>query len=175
MAVPSPRTWVPGEVLTATLMNGHLRDPLDFLLNAPTCRLRATANQSIPTNTVTALNFDVEDADSHGGHDTVTNNHTYTVQEAGTYLLTACAPWASNSASKREVFFIINGTQTTGAATDAISANNHALGCSGMYVLAVGDTVQAGVFHNVGSNLNVDQSINGGQRLEITWMNSGLA
>lgn len=42
-------------------------------------RMVATAVQSIPHNTATAVAFAGEDYDTHGGHDPVTNNSRFTV------------------------------------------------------------------------------------------------
>lgn len=171
--VPDPRTWSVGEVLTATLLNAQVRDPLDFLLGPPYAEVAHSANQSIPNNTDTALNWNSEFADTDGGHDTVTNNTRYTAQTSGIFLCQAHAAFAGNATGKRDIMFrrndgIVygrNGMMPNSAANAYISTAAYVPMTAGMYVEAM-------VYQNSGGSLNIDQSLGSGQRMFIQWMRS---
>ena len=69
MATPFP--FSAGSVLTATEMNATADVPRVLVYRA--------TSQSLTGSTYNQINFDAEAYDSHGMHDTVTNNHRLTV------------------------------------------------------------------------------------------------
>jgi hypothetical protein len=79
--------------LCASLRRGHLRRlrvrlfvrRIRILIVPPACRAKRTDNTSYTSGA--ALSFDLEDFDTDGMHDTVTNNDRITIQTAGIYLV----------------------------------------------------------------------------------------
>lgn len=59
-------------------------------LDVPAFLGTASTNQSLTSGTLTAINLNVEHIDTHGGHDTVTNNSRWTCPAGwgGIYLVT---------------------------------------------------------------------------------------
>lgn len=95
--VPNPRTWTVGEQVTATKLNADIRDSFIFFKAPPLAVLRKTSNQSIPSNSPTAITWESELIDRDGGHSTVTNTSRYTSQTSGYYHLRACVLWEMNT------------------------------------------------------------------------------
>jgi hypothetical protein len=64
MAWTTPRTWVVGEIVTAALMNTHVRDNMNAILSAAsTLASSVTASSLTSLGTLTALNVDGDGAD----------------------------------------------------------------------------------------------------------------
>lgn len=84
----------------APVLAEDVNDLGDGSTRRPVARLVAAGTQSLPNNTATAIAFAGEDYDSHGGHDTVTNNSRWTVP----------AGW--------DGYYDLRGAVTHGARTD---------------------------------------------------------
>jgi hypothetical protein len=63
----------------------------------PLVRLTASGTQSLADNTATAIAFTVEDFDTHGFHDTATNNSRITPSVAGYYRATGGAAFEAQA------------------------------------------------------------------------------
>lgn len=109
--IPTPRTWVTAEVVTAAYMNG-VRDALTFLLAWPAVKVYHTTTQAIATATsgATALTWDSELGDNDAMHSTVTNPTRLTIVTAGDYLVSFGVQWAHHATGTREVRLLKNGT-----------------------------------------------------------------
>lgn len=96
MAWTTPRTWVAGEVLTAALLDTHLRDNLAAAHGAALPRVRATASSTagIAHNTNTLVVFDAETFDTDTMHDNSTNPSRITFTTAGLYQVVAVVSWS---------------------------------------------------------------------------------
>lgn len=115
MAFTTPRTWVAGEVVTAAIMNLHLRDQLNFLTNPPRATAYASAAQNQPTNnTFVTINFDAEHVDTDNMHNTVTNNSRLTCVTAGKYEVNGQITFSSNATNRRAGRVIVNGVTAGG-------------------------------------------------------------
>jgi hypothetical protein len=79
MAWTVPRTWVTSEVVTAALMNTHVRDNEVFLRAHHGCRLFKSATQTVSSGATDVVSFNSEDYDTDALHDTVTNNSRITI------------------------------------------------------------------------------------------------
>lgn len=176
-AVPVPRTWVAGEVVTATEMNANVSDVLSFLSNPPILRIRQTAAQTITTSTVTYINFDTEDVDSSGMHSNVTNPMNATAVYPGWYWCSGGVGFAANATGFRQVFWAYNGSSSgvLGAGSDQTTVTAAAtaripIGAT-LIFMNVGDNVRIGCFHNVGSNLLTAVTNAGGEQpsMALTW------
>ncbi len=123
--VPSFRTWVTGEVVTAAELNSNIRDAGNFFLSVPVFEGRQTVAQSIPNSTVTAITLDTESVDTDNGHSTSTNTSRYTPQTAGRFQISGGVTYASNSTGNREADLYQNGGSITNGVnnTNAVSTN----------------------------------------------------
>jgi hypothetical protein len=117
--VPSLRTWVAGEVVTAAYMNGNIRDALNWLLSTrPLFSAVQSVAQSLANNTWTSITFTTEILDRDNGHSTSVNTSRYTGQTAGNYRVSGVA--TSVQATGQMLASIAkNGTRISGAATTA--------------------------------------------------------
>lgn len=155
--VPSFRTWVVGELVTASFMNTNIRDAGNFLTAVPIFAGHATVAQSIPTNTGTSLLIDTEDTDPDSGHSTVTNTARYTAQTAGWWRFGGGGSLAANATGARLCWVDKNGAgQLNGSATSfaPTAANPPEMTVkTGFVNLLVNDFVQIQLFQSSGGAL----------------------
>lgn len=110
MAWTTPRTWTTGELVTASIMNLDHRDNLNFLFNGASARVNRSANKSIPSGTLTAIDFDQERFDTDTIHDNITNNTRLTAKTAGKYVIVGNVNWAVNaSGNYRQTMILLDG------------------------------------------------------------------
>lgn len=113
-SVPTPRTFVAGEIETAAYLNS-LGAVLTFMQNPPRVKAIATAAQSIPNASYTALTFGGESWDTDGMHSTVTNTSRLTAATPGLYHVMGMVPFVANATGRRYAIVQKNGV---GGATD---------------------------------------------------------
>lgn len=66
MAWTAPRTWVTGEVVTASMLNEQIRDNMAYMPAGPSVSVKRSTNQSIASSaSFAAVTFDVEEEDTH--------------------------------------------------------------------------------------------------------------
>lgn len=151
---------------SATTVGGSLTVSGNLTASASlsmTSQVRVRANRSteqvIPDATLTNINFDVEDFDTGGLHDTVTNNDRITVPtgEAGLYLVTASIEWALNATGRRQLAInhsvdgLIARSKTVPTA-DFDTAQN----ATALYEMLAGEFFTVEVFQNSGGNLDAN-------------------
>lgn len=158
MAYTTPRTWVVGEVVTAALMNVHLRDNISFLANPPRCRLK-TSSQPTNNNAWTAVAFTLEDWDTDNMHSTSTNTSRITATTAGIYQIHGIGQWAANATGQRFVGLSKNGSVTpnegrVGGVAPA-GTTVPALGITNDVSLSATNWVELMVFQDTGAALNI--------------------
>ena len=88
MSWTTPRTWVAGEVVTAAIMNTHVRDNLSALRSPVTFGARRSTNQAMNNGADTKVQFATEDFDVGGYYDAATN-FRFLPLVGGYYRLTA--------------------------------------------------------------------------------------
>lgn len=90
-----------------------------MLANAkiPICQLKLPANQSIPNDVNTIVNFGAgsENIDTHGFHSTSANTERITPTVPGYYLMQVHVSWATSSLNIRKVFPAKNNGSDIGA------------------------------------------------------------
>ncbi len=159
----TPRTWVVDEVVTASMLNSHLRDLL--LILGAGARVYHNAAQDIPHATWTSLAFNSERYDPDGFHSNVTNNSRFMVPAgfAGRYDLWAGWQWAGNSNGSRHARFSVNGTAIiaqqfyafSGGGSPSVSEGT----LSGNFPLyAAGDFVEIQVYQSSGVPLAINSA-----------------
>jgi hypothetical protein len=158
--VPTALTYVTGQILTASQLNGNPGATWGaFVLSGPAALLRQTSGQSIPNNVGTAVTFDAEDLDSDNGHSTVTNTSRYTAQTAGwLWVAGLVAHGSSTAGDNRGCFWAVNGV--------TLNASNVAIPPRGgtgattipaitrLIQVAAGDFVELMAIHNAGAALS---------------------
>ena len=98
------------EVVTASIMNTHVRDNLLALRESLTCRAYRSTVQSIPNNTNTLLQMNAETSDAPGWHSNSTNTDRITPNVAGLYLIVGQVVFAANGNGVRQAVLYRNGT-----------------------------------------------------------------
>lgn len=116
-AVPAPRTWVAGEIVTAAYMNNTIRDVENFLLAPPVCFVLHTTGQSIATgSSFTSITFDSEVVDNSGMHSTVSNTSRLTAVYPGYYDTGGGVAFAGAATGRRMNNWRVNGSDMAGSA-----------------------------------------------------------
>ncbi len=77
MAWTVPRTWVTSEVVTAALLNTHIRDNEVFLRAHHGCVAYKSADQNVAAGNTDVVTWDSEVYDTDAIHDTATNNSRF--------------------------------------------------------------------------------------------------
>lgn len=85
MAWTDPRTWVTNELVTAALMNAHVRDNLDFLYAHHGCRLYKSASQTVVAGNTDLITWNSESYDTDAFHSTAVNTGRVTAPWDGYY------------------------------------------------------------------------------------------
>lgn len=113
-------TWANSTVYAQTDFDQQLKDNLSFLYSPPSLLAYSTSNQSIPTNTNTAVNLATEvwDTDTmHSGTSATVDFNT-----AGVYLRAATGAFSiSSTAGNRELYFADNGTDSNRKSEQIVS------------------------------------------------------
>lgn len=112
--IPSQRTWVVGEVVTAAYMNSNIRDSVNFLIARPYCNAYNAAGFSTTSGTTTLVPLDTEVEDNDGMHSNVTNNSRIIANTIGAYRLCAAADWPSNGTGFRSMQIRMNAAGASG-------------------------------------------------------------
>ncbi len=116
--LPSFRTWVTGEVVTAAEMNSNIRDSGNFFLSWPVFEGRQTVGQSVANgNATVGLVLDTEDVDTDNMHSTVTNPSRVTPATAGRYQHSGGVGWVANATGRKGCWWRLNGADITGSET----------------------------------------------------------
>ena len=157
-AVPVPRTWAAGEVITSSRLNVNISDVLTFLSNPPITQVRQTSVQSLTSGSQSVLLFDAEDVDSSGMHSTSSNTGRATAVYPGWYQFSGGVGIATNATGRRGFRFMTNGTTVVPGSPvmyfPASAGQTEVAGRTVLIFLNVGDYVEAQAFQDSGGALN---------------------
>lgn len=172
-AVPATRTWVAGEVVTASLLNTYLRDVLNWLLAPAILRVRQTVSQNLTSGTAAVVTFDTEDVDSTGMHSTVSQTSRATAVYPGWMRTGGGICVAANATNARAALWSVNGTNLNGgdAQIQASSSGITAVPARSILVyLNVGDYLEEKAFQNSGTSpLATGVSSSNQSSMDLTW------
>lgn len=152
---------VASEVVTAALLNTHLRDDLLFLYTPPMVRAYNSAAISLTNNVEAVLTYDSERFDTDTMHSTSSNTGRLTKNSAGKYIEGAHAEFAANATGYRQSR-IRHQTSTAAFALVIAPVNSAAIVtviiATGAYAFAVNDYSESLGYQNSGGALNVNAS-----------------
>lgn len=105
MAAPVQRTWVVGEVVTASEMNSNVRDAVNWVLGGSagrraSFRVWQNLGQNITNGVATVLKYDTVGEDTDSGYSAATG--IWTCAQAGLYLIVGGLTWASGTTGARD-------------------------------------------------------------------------
>lgn len=108
MIIPSPRTWVDGELVSPQMLNTEIRDNLGYILSPPGLSVASDNSAfTLPGNdTPTYLPYNLVDFDNDGMYDP-NNKDTFTVQTPGIWSLTASISIETHATGFRGLAFHI--------------------------------------------------------------------
>ncbi len=176
--VPVMRTWVAGEIVTASFMNSNVRDAGNFLLARPAAVLRQTVAQTIPNNVWTGVNFDTEDLDRDNGHSTVSNTSRYVAATPGFYWIAYTVVYVANTSGVRAARLRTNGTDTKATAVgrmlvSAASSFDTSLQGGGIqYLNGTSDYLETMTYQSSGAGRDTAASVDGAPRMQLIWVSS---
>lgn len=156
MAWTTPRTWVPGELVTASMMNTHIRDNMNYLFTAASgdkCRATNGA-QSISDNTATKLTFGSETFDTNGLHSTSSNPSRITIVTTGYYIVIGWVYWNSAGGSSRWLRILVNNTTLYNTNRVSSASFDNAQSVDDLISFTAGDYVELSVVQESGGSLN---------------------
>ncbi len=135
-------------------------NPLSHIIPTLGCRVRNSANISIPDLTITALTFDTEDWKNGGNlHSTSTNTSRITFPFAGVWTVMGMAYFTASAAGTIRIGWIrLNGSNSTmlTRGDGVISANTQAvLTLATSYRFAAADYIELVVRQDTGGALNI--------------------
>jgi hypothetical protein len=134
-----------------------VNDDLNFLIDPPNCSVYNNAAVSVSTSSATILNANSENFDNDAMHSTVSMPSRITFQTPGRYNCTASAQFGANANGFRQIEFLHNGVAIPAsvARIPAVSGVDSYVKTFIKVTASVGDYVEARVFQNSGSSLNV--------------------
>jgi hypothetical protein len=121
-----------------------------------------SADQTLTTNVQTTITFDVEQFDSDGFHDNVTNNSRLTVPsgKGGKYLIVGCWSWQNGTTGFRNAVIYKNGNEVLEGSFTLASSNGLQHNVVGIVDLAAGDYIEMAANQASGGNLNILGTLN---------------
>jgi hypothetical protein len=163
MAWTNPRTWIAGEVVTASIGNTHWRDEFNYLytdISGSYARVYNNAALAIPTATATTLTFNSELDDTASYHSASSSDfHKLTVPSTGRYRVGVSVSFAVNTVGARSVNIYANGTSIVAQDTRPPAAVfETAISFSAEYTMTAVGYFNATVFQSSSSDLNVTVS-----------------
>jgi hypothetical protein len=140
----------------------------------PAVRVTHSVNQIITQGPDATLRFDSERYDSANMHSNATNNSRLTAPVTGIYEIGANVEWDVNSAGRRRLAVLKNGT-TFIAFEQIPPVSNETTGqeLTTQARLRAGDFVQAQVLQNSGGSLNVLKLNEYSPEFSMTWLAPG--
>jgi hypothetical protein len=156
IATPNPKTWLDGDPMPFDDLNTEIRDACRFLVSGAHCTALLTADQSIPSGTVTALvwGFINDDTDSI----MTEPSSVFTFARDGVISLRVNVTFShGNTGNSRQTWATVNGG-TIGMVHDPPSAGGSNIISQNLaldFPVAAGDVLVVNVLQDNGSAVNV--------------------
>mgnify|MGYP001569420994 CR=1 FL=1 len=150
-------------------MNSAIRDNLNFLYGAPSCRVYNSANESITTATDTTVTFNSERWDNDTMH--AGSSGTVTFTTAGRYIVISIIEFAANATGYRFVKLWLDATVVAQEQLPAVSvAASAILNVSTITTATAAQTTATTVYQTSGGALNVLATGNYSPEFMAHWM-----
>lgn len=164
MSYTTDRTWITGEVVTASYMNTYIRDNVKWLsTDKPMCRVYSSSTFSHNSSGGTlAVTFDSERFDGSSMHDTSSNTSRITIPTdgAGKYLFGGSVSFAANATGGRSVNVRMDGATIVAAGPNvsaaSMDANIAQLTISTMYQMNAAQYAELTAYQSSGGTLNIN-------------------
>lgn len=177
--VPSFRTWVAGEIVTAAYMNTNVRDAGNFFIAVPIGEFRQATVQSIAATTFVSITMDTTDIDTDSAHSNITNPSRYTAQTAGWFQFSGGYGATANATGQRGCQWAKNGTAVNGSGSftpfSASTGSFPSWVCARTKHIQMNGTtdyVELQAFQTSGGALNTDVAGSGQSSLSARWVHS---
>lgn len=178
-AVPVPRTWAAGEVISSSRLNANISDVLTFLSAPPVVEMSQAVAQSTATGSTpvvgNAATFTTEDFDSSGMHSTSVNTSRCTAVYPGLYLAGGSGSYAANVTGSRGGAWAVNGALLNGSYA-WVPTNGSGLTsvpmCGKLLFLSVGDYVELWLAQTSGGALNTSVASLERTHISLKWVSN---
>lgn len=157
MAWTAPRTWVVGEVVTASIMNTHVRDNLTALRDlTPKCKMSfINSGGAVPADNLLRLYSGT--TTTWYDNDSMVSTGTITIKTAGTFYVIG-ETWSAVLGQQH--VYIMKNTSTLTAEGDTAPANigdQNRSGCRAedLNAYVVNDTLKVALSHAGGVAINL--------------------
>lgn len=119
-------------------------------------QVHKSSDQSLPNATWTVVTWDVEDRDTYGLHDNVTNNTRLTIPTGmgGAWLFVFNAAFGASVTNDRYAAFRKNGVELLGRATSKGQTYTE-IALARILEVAAGDYIEAAAYQDSGSTLTL--------------------
>ena len=146
MSWTTPRTWVTNEMVSASIMNVHVRDNFLALIGA-FCLAYHNTTQNVSAGNTDALNLNSELYDTASLHDNSTLNTRITIGSAGKYFVHGRSSVSSNNNGTAALHLYKNGSALTPNVTHPFTTaasdwEDQTLQVTTVLTLAVADYVE---------------------------------
>lgn len=116
VTLPAPRTWTPGDLVTAPRLRADLSDAAALLLQRPYFIGQSTTGEAVTTANAVTLTMDTTLADTWAGFSNPASN-VYRCQLPGWYLLDARIPFSYTSATAAPLMAGFSSSDTSAGAS----------------------------------------------------------
>jgi hypothetical protein len=180
--IPTTRTWVAGNVVTAAQMNSDVRDLGNLVLSGKplTVMYNSAAFTLTASGTTYQMTYDTETIDRDGNHSTSVNTDRWTCQTAGYYMFThSTLPFAAQTtaAGTRDCWWQFTpfggSSANTGYYNSVVAVNAQAMYLTpptAVLYCAVGDYVQLNVRQSSGGSLNITSTTTTRPQMSVYWL-----
>jgi hypothetical protein len=150
----TPRTWVTGEILTASNLNLHVRDNLGMLWAGPSCMVGRLANQSVSSSVNAYISFDTEVIDLGFNFDIALPERITSPTACKAVVLWAIT-LQSGTTGTREGELERNDGQGFGGQKMAATTTPQMVSGAALIDFAAGQYARLRTWHNQGSAINM--------------------
>ena len=170
MTWTAPKTFIPGEDLTAGELNTHVRDNTAFLYSAHHGTFGRLAALSVATSTFVAVPWDFALEQNPTMWSAGSNPDRITPPLAGIWHISALIRWeASTATGTRAVRLQKNGSILLAQERDELLFNaTQYITASAVVRLSGSDWIDAAVWQNTGSTESLASSVD--RSIAVTWM-----
>lgn len=168
-----PRTWEPGEALTASELNTHIRDNMTSLRSAAAASMGMLSNPSVPASTFFTMAWEFAVLDTIDVWQPSPHPERATPARAGFYLVTGHVRWSPfpDGGRSRVVRVMLNGQTNLAQDTrNALNATHNTTASCVVFLNGVGDYVTVQAWHNSDTAQQLANNVAPTSSLSLIWL-----